>query len=205
MKISKSGLAVRLSKLDVFTAPDPRLEQHPTDSEVASDVLWNAYMLGDIEGLSIADLGCGTGIIGIGALLLNAKEVHFVEQDGKAIETLKKNMQEEDLEDSSIIHHEDITDFNKKVDVVIQNPPFGTREKHVDQNFLKKAFSITNVIYSLHKTTTAKFIEELASNNDFKLSHRWDYNFPIKRTMKQHKKDIHRIKVTCFRIIKEMD
>ena len=64
---SKGALAVILSKLKVFTAPKVRVEQYPTDAEIAAEVLWQAHMKGDIGKVS-ADLGCGTGILGIGLL-----------------------------------------------------------------------------------------------------------------------------------------
>ena len=86
---SKSQLAVALSRLKGFAEPDVRHEQYATDSEVAGHMLWNAYMLGDIEGKVIADLGCGTGILGIGATLLGAGKVYFVDMDKKALETAK--------------------------------------------------------------------------------------------------------------------
>src|SRR3989344_9379113 len=91
-KITKSGLAIELSKLKVFESPKVRQEQYPTDSEIAASVLWNAYILGDLEGKVIADLGCGTGILGIGALLLGAKEVLFVDSDEKALERAKNSL-----------------------------------------------------------------------------------------------------------------
>jgi len=70
---TKSSLAIELSNLNVFSKAKVKLEQYPTDSEIAADVLWNAYMKDELKGKTIADLGCGTGILGIGALLLGAK------------------------------------------------------------------------------------------------------------------------------------
>ena len=88
--ITKSKLAIQLSKLKVFETAKIKLEQYPTDSEIAADILWNAFMQHDIEGKVIADLGAGTGVLGIGALLLNAKKVCFVEKDKEAVKLLKE-------------------------------------------------------------------------------------------------------------------
>src|SRR3989338_8397937 len=101
-KMSKSSLAIELSKLKVFESPKVRQEQYPTDSEIAASVLWNAYILGDLEGKVIADLGCGTGILGIGALLLGAKKVFFIEVDKKALETAKMSFLKVKSETSSL-------------------------------------------------------------------------------------------------------
>src|SRR3989338_11710900 len=90
---SKSRLAIALSKLMVFRAPKVRAEQYPMDSEIGACVLWNAALLGDIKGKVSVDLGCGTGILGIGALLLGAKKVYFVDSDQVALETAKENWQ----------------------------------------------------------------------------------------------------------------
>ena len=71
---SKSSLAIILSKLKLFSKPQLNLEQYPTDSEIAAEVLWNAHMNDDLDNKVVADLGCGTGILGIGALLLHSKK-----------------------------------------------------------------------------------------------------------------------------------
>jgi putative methylase len=247
---SKSQLAVALSKLDVFPSPDPKLEQYPTDSEIAAEVLWNAKMSGDIEGKRIADLGCGTGILGIGALLLGAKKVFFVDTDTAAIAVLGNNLNKIGIQDNShssataniakrpttkysgvtggrplrgchaeakqsssgawrgtadgrvVIVNKDVKDFDEKVDVVLQNPPFGTKQEHADKAFLEKASAIASIIYSFHKTSTSRFVEAFARDNSLKIANRWDFSFPLKSTMKFHEKRIQRIEVSCFRLVK---
>ena len=50
--------------------------------------------------------------------------------------------------------------LNTKFDTVIMNPPFGTKNQGIDLLFLKLASTISsNVIYSLHKTVTRKFLQ----------------------------------------------
>src|SRR3989344_5070308 len=89
---SKSGLAIVLSRLEGFSEPKVRQEQYMMDSEIGAAVLWNAYLLGDTEGKVIADLGCGTGILGAGVLLLGAKQVFFVDSDKKSLLIAKNNV-----------------------------------------------------------------------------------------------------------------
>jgi putative methylase len=197
---SKARLAVELSKLKVFDKPDVRAEQYPTDSEAAADALWNAYFAGDIQDKTIADLGCGTGILGIGALLLGAKKVFFIDSDHNVLETAKTNLHEFVDMGEAVFLHEDVKEFNEKVNTVIQNPPFGTRKEHADREFLMKAFQIADVIYSYHKSTTENFITKISEDNGFKITHRYDYNFPLKATLLFHKKKIQRIKVSCWRM-----
>src|SRR3989339_2175564 len=90
--MSKSRLAIALSGLEGFYEPKVRQEQYLMDSEIGASMLWNAYLLRDIEGKVIADLGCGTGLLGIGSLLLGAKHVFFVDSDEKVLEIAKNNV-----------------------------------------------------------------------------------------------------------------
>ena len=46
----------------------------------------------DLTGMAVADLFCGTGAMGIEALSRGAGSVVFVDSDGVAVETVKKNL-----------------------------------------------------------------------------------------------------------------
>ena len=78
------------------------------------------------------------------------------------------------------------------------NPPFGTREKGTDAKFLEKAFQIAPRIISFHKTSTSKFISELAEKNKFIVTAKLDLDYPLKNTYEHHKKRIQRIQVTAW-------
>lgn len=199
--LSKSQLAIELSKLAIFTSPKIKEEQYSTDSEIAATVLHSAHMNKDIKNKIIADLGCGTGILGIGCLLLEAKSVFFVENDKEAINILKENLKKYNFKNYKIIN-KDIKDFNEAVDIVIQNPPFGTKIKHADKLFLEKAFSLTKVIYSFHKTSTLRFVKAISKDYNFKITATFNFRFPLKSTMKFHKKKIQKIDVSCYRFEK---
>ena len=96
---SKSQLAIILSKLEVFSDPKVKAEQYVTDSEAAASALWNANLLGDIEGKVIADLGCGTGNLGIGAMLLGARRILLIDSDEGALKIAKNNILKLESED----------------------------------------------------------------------------------------------------------
>ncbi len=197
--LTKSQLAIRLSMLKIFASPELASEQYPTDSEIAADILWNAYMKGDIERKVIADLGCGTGILGIGCLLLGAKKSYFVDKDEMCLATAAENLQELQLKNCELINS-DISKLSLKADVVVQNPPFGTKRKHADRAFLIKAFDTAGVIYSIHKATSVSFIEELSRDNGFRVTNILRYSMPLKRSHAFHRRRIHRIEVACFRL-----
>ena len=209
---TKSSLAIELSNLNVFFLAKVKLEQYPTDSEIAAAVLWTAYMNGDIQDKVIADLGSGTGILGIGALLLGAKFVYFLDIDREVLNVLRENI--ENYNNPQIkrnkykVVHKTIEEINKEyfmslhADVVIQNPPFGTKNEHADKRFLEKAFSVAKVVYSMHKFSTKTFVEAIAKDFEFKITHHWRYDFPIKATFEFHQKPVKIVDVGLWRMEK---
>lgn len=192
---SKSQLAVFLSKLPVFTSPKAYLEQYSTDSEVAADVLWNAYLLGDVSNKVVADLGAGTGILGRGCLELQAKKVFFLEKDESLIKVLEQTAKE------GVILNRDITEFDKKVDTVIMNPPFGVQKRKADKVFLEKAILNAKVVYMLGKVEGDGFVDAIAKEHGAKITHRWKYSMPLKATQKFHTKKKHLVEVMCWRVV----
>lgn len=204
--LSKSQLAILLSRLKVFDKPELLKEQYPTDSEVAAELLWSAFMNEDIKNRVIADFGCGTGILGIGCLLLGAKRVYFVDSDRKVLGLLKKNLDfvEEKIgrkiKNNSVIINKEIKNFGEKTDAVVQNPPFGTKKRHADKEFLEKAMKTADVIYSFHKPQSVDFISKLAEENDFMVTHIYRFSFSLKKVFVFHKKRVQRIDVACWRL-----
>lgn len=203
---SKSRLAIALSRLEGFKRPKVSQEQYLMDSEIGASVLWNAYLLDDLGGKVIADLGCGTGILGIGTLLLGSKKAIFADSDEKALTIAKNNILKVKSEGYLIGQAEfifkDIKDVDLEVNVVLQNPPFGTKIRHNDIFFLKKALEIAPVVYSFHKSESKAFLERFSAKNNAEITHIWDFKFPLKATLPFHRRQIHRIDVSCFRFKK---
>ena len=204
---SKSQLAIILSKLEVFSDPKVKAEQYVTDSEAAASALWNANLLGDIEGKVIADLGCGTGILGIGAMLLGARRILLIDSDEGALKIAKNNILKPESEGllykaSFELINRDIHEVSIKTDIVIQNPPFGTKIKHQDAVFLEKAIETAPVVYSFHKSESKGFLDRLSSKKNAKMTHEWHFRLPLKATFSFHRRQIHRIDVSCFRFEK---
>ncbi len=201
-KLSRAGLAIKLATIKGFSKPKVSVEQYMTEPDIAATILWDSYMKGDIKGKIVADLGCGTGILGIGAIILGASNVYFVESESSAIKVAKDNakgMKSESLAEFFLM---DIDKFDKKVDTVIMNPPFGVKNKHSDRKFLQKAFEISNVVYSFHKSETKSFVEKFAKDNNFDIKQIIEFEFPLKATMLFHIKKIKKINVSCFRLVR---
>jgi putative methylase len=203
---SKKELAVILSQLQGIEHPVMALEQYETPSEIAADWIWQAALLGDVAGKTILDAGCGSGILGIGVLLLGAKKVYFVEKSEQLIAQCQENIRtiEEAYEiGEPIMLHQDIAVFDERVDVVFQNPPFGTKIRHSDRIFLEKAFALADVVYSMHKWSTKAFVEAMARDAAFRIDRLWRYEFPLKRTLPYHRKLTVVIDVGLWRLVKE--
>jgi len=203
---SKKDLEVELSKLKSFTIQKVQLEQYPLPSNIAADWIWQMALRGEIAHKIILDAGCGPGILGFGLLLMGAKKIFFLDKDLDAIKICQENYHHlhEEYEIGSVeFLTQDIRLFDEPVDLIVQNPPFGTKQEHADKIFLEKAFSLTNTIYTMHKYSTKEFIEAISQDNNFQITHFYRYEFPLKATFKFHEKPAVKIDVGLWRLEKK--
>ena len=204
MTLKKKDLAIQLSQLQKFSQPSAALEQYTTPSELAAQLLWDAFLHGDIQDKVIADFGCGTGILGLGALLLGAKQVFFVDIDPQALSVAKHNLQI--LEEttgktfSASFLHTSIDSFHHKVDVVLQNPPFGVQKEHADKLFLEKAMQVADVIYTIHKVESQGFLTALSTDLGFRISHFLKADFTLSKTQAFHRKESYTVPAGIWRL-----
>ncbi len=203
---SKKQLAIILSKLKPLENPKVDVEQYCTDSEIAATILWNYGVIGEFNEKVIADLGAGNGILGLGALLLGAKKIYFVESEGNALEIAKKNyemIKSEFKIGEGVFLNQTIEDFQEKCDIVLQNPPFGTKKEHADKLFLEKAFILAPIIYTFHKASTDDFIKKFIDKNGFSIRNEWLFKFPIKKIHSFHTKPVKDVLVKVYRLEKQ--
>jgi Predicted RNA methylase len=211
MKLRKLEMA--LEKIEGFETPNIRYEQYKTPAVVAAPFLHMAFMNGEIEGKTVYDLGCGTGMLSIGAALLGAKEVIGFDIDKNAIADAEKNAQrmteeieEKEMNESVRFILSDVADISKMIDskelkcadTVIMNPPFGAQEKGNDRPFLDAAIAAGNVVYSIHNKGSRAFIEKYIK--PAVVTECFITDFPIRKTYGFHKKDIQSIDVEIYRI-----
>ncbi len=194
-----------LSELKTFEIPSLIDEQYPTDPEIAFKIL-NEIVLRNENNKVFADLGAGTGILGIGALLIGAEKVYFVEKDKNAIKILKNNLEiikkYVEINGKYEILNCDVNEFKTKVDVVIMNPPFGTKKKHADRIFYDVAFEIADVVYSITKRTTSEFLLKYALKKNFLGKVLFNDNHLIRSQFKFHKSRTKFIDVSIIRFEK---
>lgn len=202
---SQKNLEIVLSKLEKFSAPSLPLEQYATPEHIAAEWIWTMVMRKEVLGKIILDAACGPGILGLGLLLMGAKKVFFVDKDKIIMAICQKNYQklaEEYEMGTAEFIAKDIIDFNTQVDVVVQNPPFGTKNKHIDKTFLEKAFIVAPVAYSMHKYSTKGFVEALSKDRGFNITHVWRFDFPIKAAFTHHRKPVVKVDVGLWRMEK---
>ncbi|KAL0337392.1 UNVERIFIED_CONTAM: rRNA N6-adenosine-methyltransferase METTL5 [Sesamum calycinum] len=146
-----------LGSLQQFENPKIELEQYPTGPHIASRLLYTAEnSFGDVSDKVVADFGCGCGTLGLAAGLLGAEHVIGFDIDAESIEIASSNADELELDMDFIqcdIRNLRLSD--QAIDTVVMNPPFGTRKKGADMDFLSMALKVASgAVYSLHKTTT---------------------------------------------------
>lgn len=185
----KKALEIKLSSLLKKEERNIELEQYQSSSSLVSFILWRAYLNGDIAGKKVADLGCGNGIFGIGALLLGASSVVFLDVDAKAIELARKNVASFDFLDKARFVLGDVSLFSSSVDTVVMNPPFGVKVRKADKAFLEKAFTFADSIYSLHKIESKDFISKVSAEYGFKVVEIVPISMEILRSYSFHKLD----------------
>ncbi|HWQ44330.1 MAG TPA: METTL5 family protein [Methanosarcina barkeri] len=188
-------LEILLEEVEDFSDHELELEQYQTPSPLAAEILHFAYMQGDLDD-SVQDLGCGTGILAIGAKLLGARTVLGYDTDPKALEIAKINARKLGVEVEFV--STDIADVIGHVKTTLMNPPFGARVKGRDRPFLSSALRTSEVIYSIHNRGSLAFIQKFIK--PAVITHSYVAKFPLKRTFDFHKKEREVIEVEIYRI-----
>ncbi|XP_009607550.1 uncharacterized protein [Nicotiana tomentosiformis] len=154
-----------LGSLEQFSSPKIELEQYPTGAHIASRMLYTAdNSFEDVNSKVVADFGCGCGTLGLAAGLLGAGSVIGLDIDIESLEIASANADELEI-DMDFIQC-DIRNLKWRgqvVETVVMNPPFGTRRKGADMEFLSAAMKVASqAVYSLHKTTTREHVKRAA-------------------------------------------
>jgi putative methylase len=196
--MKKKELELKISKLDSNIKKKSELEQYFTPSDIASAILYRAYMEGDIAGKKVADLGTGNGIFAIGAYLLGAEKVYAIDIDINMIELSKKNATLYNAEIEFL--NMDVSNFDIIVDTVIMNPPFGSQNKGSDIPFLEKALSISKNFYTLFNYKTSDFLKKFIGKRG-ELMWYEEINFKVPYTFEFHRKEVKNIKAVVAKVM----
>lgn len=200
MKPSQVEMKLQQLKMPCIGTRSACLEQYHTPPHIVANLLWDiSQNFGCIRDEVVLDLGCGSGIFGIGCLLLGSKFVVGVDVDSNSIETAKANAEGLGFTDKHILFmNQDIKDLdlnncleNKaKFDTVVMNPPFGTRgQVGTDLLFVLKGLENANTVYSIHKTSTRDFWIRKGIELGVHVKPLTELRFNIEHSFKFHKYD----------------
>lgn len=184
----------QLLTLKIFTKPKANLEQYTTPASIAARIVteWKEKIRGKI----VLDLGAGTGMLGIAALLIGAKKVIFIEKDEEAVMILKENLADLGLAEKAEVLTASIHMTDIEADTTIMNPPFGTRQEHADRDFLDYALSHSQFVISLHKTSTLDAIKKHIEGLKAEVVQVEGINYVLEHTMNHHTREEQAIEVS---------
>lgn len=99
-----------------------------------------AMIQDSVKGSTCLDLFAGSGNLGIEAISQGADKVYFVDKNKKAILTMKKNIQNFNLQEQSILlgmdYQKALESFQKeKFDIIFLDPPYKT-------NYIEKSIQL---------------------------------------------------------------
>jgi len=184
----------QLLTIKTFTKPKAQLEQYTTPSDIAAQIVteWKEQIIGK----TVLDLGAGTGMLGIAALLIGAKKVLFIEKDKEAVRILEENLEQVALRDKAEIITSNLNLTDIEADTTIMNPPFGTRKEHADREFLDYALSHSSFVISMHKTSTLDAIVKHIQGLKARVVMVSDLSYVLEHSMEHHTKEKQAIAVS---------
>jgi len=199
-------LESNLQQVEEFEEPKILLEQYPTRPHIAACMLHTIQAtFGDIENKLIADLGCGCGVLSVGAVMLGAGAVTSFDIDMDALDILRLNVEEFELENVDVVEC-DVKNISvkNKFDTVVMNPPFGTKHnKGMDMLFVRRGLDIGDVVYSLHKTSTREHVLKKAKDWGVEAQVIAELRYDLPATYKHHKKNTVDIEVDFVRFFRK--
>lgn len=198
----RKRLEILLSSLKANPEPKLRFEEYGLDPTSASTVLHVATSMGDIEGRDVIDLGCGTGILSIGAAIIGAKRVVGIDIDDGSVKVALENMKSLSVKVEFISGS--IECIGPSFDTTVMNPPFGSWRRGLDLKFLAKALAISNVVYSIHKASDKgdAFLRRKLMDMGGEMKRLGGIEIRIPRLFEFHKKAKYKVDAAFYRIVR---
>lgn len=185
--MKRSALIAALAALQPFPSANPSLEQVGTPPEAAAELLLTAVARDDLVGRSILDLGCGTGVLSIGAALLGACEVTGVEVDPVPLRVARENAERARV--SVTFEESTVADWAAPSDTVVMNPPFGAQRRGADRPFWDQAFALARrSIYAFALRPSRTFIQRRAVARAIRIEETRPIDWTLPRTFPHHRK-----------------
>jgi putative methylase len=203
---TKRQLAQQLGVVAGFDDPRVDLEQYRTPPELAAHLVHTADLHGDVEGRTIIDLGCGTGMLALAAALRGPRRVVGVDLDADALATAQRNLTRVGAATAVSWVRGDATTPplcpNERT-TVLMNPPFGAQagNEHADRSFLHTASDLADVSYSVHNEGSQSFVESFAADNGGEVTHAFRASMELPHQFDFHEAASETVETEVFRIV----
>lgn len=192
-----------LSKLQVHPQPKLKYETYSLDAGCAAQFLHIAgYIYQDIEKKRVVDLGCGTGILAIGAMILGSAQATGIDIDPNSISIAAFNAEIIGVHLNLIVGDIDAL-HSRNFDTTLMNPPFGSWHKGMDLKFLKKAIELSSTIYSLHKQSSSsrRFISRKVKQWGGRVDQIFELEVILRATFPFHRRTRYLVDCDLYRIV----
>ncbi|MCI4326257.1 MAG: methyltransferase [Thermoplasmata archaeon] len=181
--VRRQELVRQLEGIPSFPTADPGLEQVVTPADRAADLLYEALARGDLEGRTVADLGCGTGRLAVGADLLGAKHVEAYDVDERALAVART------LGSNRVTWHlRAMADVATDAETVVMNPPFGAQRRGADRPFWDVALARPRAVYAFALADSRTFIEAIAVERAARVEAHRPVPWTLGPTFRHHRK-----------------
>ncbi len=197
-------LAMLLSNLTPHPSNSVELEQYTTDGDLAARWLADIAAFGDLsEDCSVADLGTGNGVLGLGALAMGAGRALLVETDQAACDVAKSNAESMGFADSVEVIQatlgSDPVDLDS-ADVVISNPPWGRQTPRADRPFLEAMIAAAVPTHLLH-SAEATHIQPLFEDVGWAAERYGEADFALPAAYSHHSRHRGRTRAAFWRLV----
>ncbi len=193
-----------LSGLEQIQSQSIALEQYATDGDLAARWLTDIYAFGDLhKGCSVADLGAGNGVLGLGAIALGAGRTILIEADQTACEIAQSNAEKTGLSDSVEVIQASIGNDSFELDspdVVISNPPWGRQSFKADRPFLDAMLSARVTSHLMH-SAEASHIEPLFEGHGWSVERYGEADFALPAAYSHHSRMRGKTRAAFWRLI----
>jgi len=202
---TRRRLAQELAVVAGFEDPQAPLEQYHTPPDLAAHIVHVADLQGDVEDRTVVDLGCGTGMLALGAALRGPERVVGVDVDPAPLSTARENEGRVGAMTDVSWVRADATRAPLWPDApvtVLMNPPFGAQSGNegADRAFLETAVDVADVSYAVHNAGSESFVESFAADNGGEVTHAFAAELDLPRQFEHHDEESKTIDTEVFRI-----
>ena len=192
--------------------PRPELEQYRTPAPVAADLLWEALQAGDIAGRRVLDLGCGTGMLSLGAVLCGAAEVLGVDVDRAAVRTAEEVIRAGAAHagmpaERARFEVADVGAWHPGPwDTVLMNPPFGAQrgDRRGDRVFYDRAAEAVRpthgAVWFFAQPVSERFLTAYARDLGARIDRVGVWDWPLEASLAFHDQSVRRLRVGGYRM-----